>query len=254
VFRAGRGMLLTTEARPGAQGHVKDMGETIERLSAAQRLHDALTQGAQQCGAQDADSHQADIVKTLDAQNQQIRGDGATQDNPFPELSEPHLMLAGKAGVEIVTPATVHVAAQQVAVTTEGDLGIASGRSLFASVFGTIRMVAQREVMKFVAAMGDIVLHAVTRSIMLIAKDKIEISGDEIVLRAGTSLRIEAGGSFAQFDSSGIVHGTKGKFVAHAAVHGLPGPRDIPLDVAPKKICVECLLKAAKGGVALVPR
>lgn len=254
VFRAGRGMLVTTEARPDARGHVKDMGETIERLVSAQRLHDALTQIAQQSEAQDADDHQADIVKTLDAQNQQIRGDGATQDNPFPELSEPHLVLAGRAGVEVVTPATVHVAAQQVAITTEGHVGIASGRSLFATVRDTIRIVAQREVMKFVAAAGDIVLQALTKSIVLLAQDKIQITGDEIILRAHKKLRIEAGGSFAQFDSSGIVHGTTGQFVAHAAVHGLPGPRDVPVDLAPKKICIECLLKAARGGSTLVMR
>ncbi|ORC51222.1 type VI secretion protein ImpA [Burkholderia sp. A27] len=253
VVRSALGLLITTHARPDAQGHVKGASETLRQLEGAQSLHDALSRVAQESGAQEADGHQSDLAKTIEAQNQQIRG-VAGDANPFPEFSEPHLLIAGKAGVEVVTPATVHVAAQQVAMTTEGHVAIASGRSFFATVRDTIRIVAQREVMKFVAAAGDIVLHALTRSIVLLAQDKIQITGDEIILRAKKTLRIEAGGSFAQFDSSGIVHGTTGQFVAHAATHDLPGPRDIPVDLAPKKICIECLLKAARGGSALVPR
>jgi len=144
VLRAARGLLITTEARPAAQSHAKDMGETVARLESAHRLHDDLTQIAQQSEAQDADGHQSDLVRTIDAQNQQIRGTGATDDNPSPELADSHLLMAGKAGVEVVTPETVHVAAQQVAMTTDGHVGIASGRSFFVSVRDTVRMFAQR--------------------------------------------------------------------------------------------------------------
>jgi len=108
--------------------------------------------------------------------------------------------------------------------------------------------------MKFVAATGDIVLHALTKSIVARAQKQILLEADEIILRGKRSIRLEADGSFTQMDSTRIVHGTTGKFVAHAATHDLPGPRDVPVDLAPKKICIECLLKAAKGGSALVLR
>ncbi|WP_321800298.1 type VI secretion system Vgr family protein [Burkholderia sp. BCC1988] len=253
VMRSTLGMLITTQDHAGAQGHVKEMSQTLGQLDDAYRLHDALSQAAHEAEAQDADGHQSDLAKTIAAQNQQIRG--STSDaNTFPELAEPHLVIAGKAGVELVTPATAHIAAQQVAVTSEGHVGIASGRGFFASVRDTIRLIAQQGVVKFVAATGDIVLHALTKSIVVRAQKQILLEADEIVLRGKRSIRLETNGSFTQMDATGIVHGTTGKFVAHAATHDLPGPRDVPVDLAPKKICIECLLKAAKGGSALVLR
>ena len=252
VMRSALGLLITTQARPDAQGHAKDMSETIRQLDDAQSLHDAMSRVAQEGEAQEADGHQSDLAKTIEAQNQQIRG-VASDANPFPEFSEPHLLIAGKAGVEVVTPATIHIAAQQVAVTSEGHVGIASGRSLFASVRDTIRMFAQQGIMKFVAAAGDIVLHALTESIIQRAQKRILFEAEEIVLRA-KKIRFEADGSYAEYGSSGIEHGTTGKYVMHGATHGMPGPRGMPVSLAPNQICIECLLKAAKSGTALVPR
>ncbi|WP_245163655.1 DUF3304 domain-containing protein [Burkholderia latens] len=41
---------------------------------------------------------------------------------------------------------------------------------------------------------------------------------------------------------------------AFAATHDLPGPKDQMVDLSPKKICAECMLKADRGGAALVSR
>ena len=79
------------------------------------------------------------------------------------------------------------------------------------------------------------------------------LDSHENLLRA-KRFRVEVSGSFVNMDSSGIVNGSTGKFIAHAATHGLPGPKDQMVDLPPKKVCVECTLKAAKSGAALVPR
>ncbi|SDC85908.1 Rhs element Vgr protein [Paraburkholderia lycopersici] len=252
VLRANLGMYLTTQARDGAAGPAKDMCETVGRLQIAQSLHDALTQVAQKSEAQDADGHQSDIVKTIAEQNEQIRGAGSDS-NTFPELSAPHVLIDGKAGVEITTPATVHVAAQQAAITTEGHIGIAGGRSLFATVRDTIRLFAQTSPIHLVAAAGDIVLNALTKSIVARAQNQILLESEDILLRA-KKFRVEVDGSFLNMDSAGIVSGTTGKFLAHASVHGLPGPKDQMVSLSPKQVCIECLLKAAKSGSALVLR
>ncbi|MGU7780930.1 type VI secretion system Vgr family protein [Burkholderia sp. PU8-34] len=253
VIRSALGMLITTQSRSGSQGHVKSMSDTLEKLDSAQRLHDALSRVAQETDAQDADGHQSDLAETIAAQNEQIRG-RTGENNPFPELAEPHLVIAGEAGVEMVTPRTAHIAARQVAVTSEGHVGVASGRSLFASVRDTIRMIAQQGMIKFVSAAGDIVLHALTKSIVARAQKQILLEADEIVLRGKQKIRFEVNGSFTNMDSTGIVHGTTGKFLAHASLHQLPGPLDQSVDLSPKKICIECLMKAARGGTALVLR
>ncbi|OXJ14854.1 type VI secretion system Vgr family protein [Burkholderia sp. AU6039] len=253
VFRAATGMLLTTEGRPNAQGHAKAMSEAIRRLEDAKSLHVAMSRAAQEGEAQEADGHQSDLAKTIEAQNDQIRG-VASDGNPFPEFSEPHLMIDGKAGVEITTPATVHVAAQQVAVTSEGHVGVASGRSLFASVRDTISLFAQRAAIRISAALGDIVLHALTSSIKLESAKSIQLLTKVIQITGVEKLELQGGKTRMVLDDSGAQIFTPGRFVAFASTHSLPGPKDSPVSLAPKSICIECLIKAARGGSALVPR
>lgn len=253
VLRANRGMLITTETRSGANSPAKEMSETAARLDSAHQLHDALTRIAQDSEAQDAGAHQSEIVETIASQNKQIRGETAGDDASFPQLSESHLVIDGKAGVQITTPATIHIASQQAAITTEGHIGIASGRSFFATVRDTIRIFAQAGPMHLASAAGDIVLNALTKSIVARAQKQILLESEEILLRA-KKFRVEVNGSFLNMDSTGIVSGTTGKFVAHASTHGWPGPKDQMVELSPKKICVECLLKAARSGAGLVPR
>ncbi|RQZ37992.1 type VI secretion system tip protein VgrG [Burkholderia sp. Bp9090] len=253
VFRAATGMLLTTEGRPNAQGHAKAMSEAIRRLEVAQSLHVAMSQAAQEAQAQETDGHQSDLAKTIEVQNDQIRG-VARDGNPFPEFSEPHLMIDGKAGVEITTPATVHVASQQIALTSEGHVGVASGRSFFASVRDTISLFAHRAAIRISAALGDIVLHALTSSIKLESAKSIQLLTKVIQIKGAEKLELQGGKTRMVLDDSGAQILTPGKFVAFASTHSLPGPKDSPVSHTPTSICIECLLKAARGGSALVPR
>ncbi|PWQ83446.1 type VI secretion system tip protein VgrG, partial [Stenotrophomonas maltophilia] len=61
AVRARHGLLVTTEARTGASGHVLDSGETVQRLTEARDLHESLADTAQQAGAQDPGKDQSDV-------------------------------------------------------------------------------------------------------------------------------------------------------------------------------------------------
>ncbi|MBP0588343.1 type VI secretion system tip protein VgrG [Paraburkholderia sp. LEh10] len=251
VLRANRGLVVTTQARAGASALAKDLGETVARLDDAHVIHQALAQSAQESEAQDPTGHQFDIAGTIQAQNDQIRGVSGTE---FPQLSEPHLVMDGKAGIEIVSPATVHIAAQQTAVTTEGHVAIASGGSLFASVRDTIRLYAQRTHIKLSAAMGDVILHALNSSISLESAKSIKVLSKVIQITGVEKLELQGGKSRFVLDDAGAQIYTPGKFAAFASSHALPGPKSMPADLSPKGICVECLLKAARSGSALLIR
>jgi type VI secretion system secreted protein VgrG len=106
VIRAKDGMLVSTEARPNAQSHAKDMGETTTRLAQAQDQHDALGDLAKQHQAQDA-KDQNQVAKALKDQNDGIQG-GSAEDGKFPELAEPHIVIASPAGIESTTPGSTH--------------------------------------------------------------------------------------------------------------------------------------------------
>lgn len=228
VARANRGMLITTEARPNGASHIKDMGETQLRLSTAYAQQEALVKLAQQSGAQDGED-QARTVAAIKAQNDSIKG-GAGAKGSFPQLAAPHLVLASPAGIESTTRGSTHLASDQhTAITTGQDLSIASGGSLFASVRQALRLFVQKAGMRLIAAAGDIDVRALTDSVNILAKLNITHTANRITISAKEEVVINGGGSYAKFSAGGIEQGTNGTFVAHAAKHSLPGPKNLQM-------------------------
>jgi type VI secretion system secreted protein VgrG len=117
-------------------------------------------------------------------------------------------------------------------MTAGSIVGIATGKSLFASVRQKISLFAQQLGMKFIAASGKIEIQAQSDDIELIAQkvlklisteNRIELTAKEILLNGGTS--------FIRINSDGIYEGTNGKWEVHSAARELTGPDCIPLEL-----------------------
>ncbi|OEZ56292.1 type VI secretion system Vgr family protein [Duganella sp. HH105] len=226
VARANRGMLITTESRTPGASPVKDLGETLQRLKAAQNQHETLAKLAQGSAAQDGEEQAtvADVVKT---QNRDIHGG---EKGDLSQLGKPHLLLASPAGIETSTGGSTHIASDQhTAFTTGMDLSVASGRSLFASVRQALRVFVHKAGMRLVAAAGDIDVRALSDSVNILAKLKITQTANSINISAKEEVVINGGGSYAKFGGGSIEIGTSGNFVAHAAKHSFIGPKTMEM-------------------------
>ena len=84
ALRAARGLLVSTYRREGAQGHVKDVSETVARLTQAREQHEDMAQLAQRHEAQPPDANQRDVTKAIKAQNDALRGDVKADSDDFP--------------------------------------------------------------------------------------------------------------------------------------------------------------------------
>ncbi len=196
VARAAKGLLITTEARQTARGPIKDMDETAKRLDAAHKLHDDQATAALQGLAQES-GQQHDVADVLKAQNDDVRGTG----EPFPELSQPHLVLASPAGIETTSAQSTHIAsAEHTALTAGHSLSIATGESLFASIKQTFRVFVHKAGMKLIAASGKITVQAHDDDIQLIANkvlslisqnDWVDIKGKKGVRLHGPEAMVE---------------------------------------------------------------
>lgn len=196
VARAAKGLLITTEARQAARGPIKDMGETAKRLDAAHKLHDDQATAALQGLAQES-GQQHDVADVLKTQNDEVRGIGET----FPELSQPHLVLASPAGIETISAQSTHIAsAEHTALTAGHSLSIATGESLFASIKQTFRLFVHKAGMKLIAASGKITVQAHDDEIQLIANkvlslisqsDWVDIKGKKGVRLHGPEAMVE---------------------------------------------------------------
>jgi type VI secretion system secreted protein VgrG len=252
VARAARGMLLTTEGRPGAAGAIKDMGETVQRLQQAAEQQQALAQAAQQAGAQDAQGQQAEVAKAMATQGDAVAGHG----DAFPELAAPHLVLASPAGIATTTARSTHVAsAQHTAMTAGRNLALAAGDSLFASVRQTLRLFVHKAGMKLIAAAGKVTINAQTDNIDVIANkvlalisesDWVDIRGKKGVRLHGVNNMLEIGEKTQFFTGAPVLfHGN----LETLAPKSKPQP-DAPPPAKPGKEQLHYTLQShATGGV-----
>jgi type VI secretion system secreted protein VgrG len=227
VLRARDGMLITTEARGRAAGHAKDMSETHARLAAGHDQHERLSDSAQQAEAH-GKGDQDEVAKAIKAQNDAIKGAGNAEGASFPELAEPHLVLASPAGIETSTAQSTHIAsAAHNALTSGGHTSISAAKSFLVSVKEAIRLYAYDSLIKLVAAKQNIDIVALQKSIGILAKLDIKLSANKISITAKEQLELCGGSSASIYNSAGIKHLTPGTWVEHAAVHSMQGPRSL---------------------------
>jgi type VI secretion system secreted protein VgrG len=228
VLRAARGMLITTEARPNAANHALDMGETTARLANARALHRGLAEAALAAKAQDAGDDQSRVAQVLAAQNDAIRGGpGDPAAGRCPELQAAQLLLASAAGIAATTPGSLHLqAGGPLALTSEGPASFSALRRLLVAAREGVRLFALRHGMRWIAASGAVRVEARAGAIGLEARGAVRITSSTADIRIAAPKRIvvNGGGSFSEWSSEGIVHGTPGRWVEHAASHVKTGP------------------------------
>jgi len=244
VFRANRGMLISTETRPGATAPAKDMGETVQRLTQAREQHEELARLARQHKAQQDGADQTDATKAIKTQNEAIRGDAVSTDNPFPQLTRPDLVIASAAGTSMTAAQSTHIASgQDVAVTTGRDVSISSGRSFLASVKGAISIFAYELGMRLIAAQGKVEMQAQSDEMALSALKDITITSTDskIILTAPKEIWIGAGGSYIKINAEGIENGTPGHILEKTSFWDKPGPATMrmPAPVLPLSTLVQ---------------
>ncbi|WP_090137961.1 type VI secretion system Vgr family protein [Limnohabitans sp. DM1] len=240
AIRAKDGLLISTEGRPNASGHITDLSETAARLTQGQSQHDSLGDLALQHQAQEA-SDQGDVAQAIADQNKAIAGGGkstGTSTNTgegqakFPELQEPHLILSSPAGIESTTPQSTHQhSGQHHAITSGGHTSVSAGKSLLVSAKEAIRLFAYKAGMKLIAAGADVEIKSLSQNIHLLAKLDIAHTANRIEITAKEEVLMNGGGSYRRWSASGIEEGTSGSWVAHAANHSMLGAKSVGVNV-----------------------
>ena len=252
AIRAKDGLLISTEARPNAQAHAKDMGETTARLSQAQAQHASLGDVAAQHLAQDA-TDQGDVAKDLQKQNDAVKGPAA-EAGKFPELAEPHIVIASPAGIASTTPGSTHQhSGRHHAITSGGHTSISSAKSFLVSAKEAVRIFAYQTGIKLMSWGGRIEVNALDQGIHILSKISITETAENITLSAEEELSINAGGSFSILNAN-LTHGTAGVWDMNAASIAMEGPKSrpvvLPVLTAGCKVASQAASAGGAGSVA----
>ncbi len=196
-MRAQDGLLITTEARPNASGHVKGLGETVARLTAARDQIEGLHDAAALATAQDQGDDQSTVAKETQRQNEAIQGKGSADPakGHFPELSEPHLVLASPAGIAATATDSLHAhSGGHTQLTSGGHTSFSTARRWLAAVKDGIRAFTLKNGIKAYASEGDIDIEAHSDAIDLTALKDVEIvSTEDTVYLANETSRASEG-------------------------------------------------------------
>ena len=235
AIRAKDGLLITTEGRPNAASHVKDMEESICRLRNAQDQHDGLAQAASTAKAQSNGEDQRAVAKALKAQCDGVKGEGRVDRDKvvFPELSNAHLVLASGAGLAATTSQSVHLqAGEHIAITSQAHTSLSVAKRLLISAKDGLRLFALKNGIKLLAGNDKVQIEAHKDKLDVMARQAVRITSTtgSILISAPKKVVFNGGGSFTEWSAAGIVHGTQGRWVEHAASHVKKGPRSLPME------------------------
>jgi len=238
VMRANRGVLVTSETRTGATAPVKDMGETVQRLTQARQQHEDLSALAVKHKAQTLDAGQADAHGTIKVQNEAIRGGPKSHENPSPEMTRPDVVVASAAGIVTTATDSTHMAStNDHAVTAGRDYSLSAGRSYHVAARGSVSLFAYQDGMRFHAAKGAVQMQAQSGPMSLASLKDLTVSSTDgkVIITAAKEVWIGAGGSYIQVNGSGIINGSPGPILEKGASWDVPGAdsRNSPLPELP---------------------
>ncbi|WP_371369521.1 type VI secretion system Vgr family protein [Pseudomonas sp. QL9] len=204
AIRAGKGLFISADEQPKAQGQVLDMRAAIEQLEQALALAKGLAQDASQAQALPVDNAQPEALK-----------------NTLEQLREAGLLASAPAGIALATPRNLQQAAGQNLIAVAGGSADTSVLKRFTVAAGeAIGLFAKKLGLKFVANQGPVTLQAQNDAMQLLARQGLEIisTEDEIRITAKKKIVLTGGGSYFSL-APGAVELGSGDFTVKARMN-----------------------------------
>jgi type VI secretion system secreted protein VgrG len=208
ALRAGRGMFLTADTQPAAQGKMLDMAPAIERLNQSAAEMKRLNLLAQQAQALTCD---------LESQNSLL-------ENRLRDLQSAALLGSAPQGVAFTSGEHLQMTSKQNTILSAGqhlDMGAMKNMTLSASE--SVGLFAHQSGAKLIANQGDVEVRAEASSMEMTSELLFTISSnkDELLISA-PKLRLNGGGSSITLDNGGILEETLGDYLVKSPNYRSP--------------------------------
>ena len=203
VLRAAKGVFITADGQPQADGLMLDMHSAVSELEAAIQQANSLRAAAEMAKAE-----LADVQKQTDLLNGTLKN-----------LQQQALLLSAPSGIAQVTPASIQFAAGQNLIATAGqDADISIGKKLRIAVTETLSLFAKQLGIKLFAAAGKVEIQAQSDGLDMLAMKDMQISSQsgKVTVSAQTELLLECGGAWIQMKGGSITLGGSGNVTVKA--------------------------------------
>jgi type VI secretion system secreted protein VgrG len=211
AMRAGKGIFISADAQPKAQGPMLEMDAPIDRLQQAGEQLQTLSSDAEAAGATPAD---------LQAQLDLLRKD-------LEQLKSSSLLLSAPQGIALTSGKHLQLAAQSnLMLNAGGHTDISVIKRLFMGVGQGLSVFVRKVGIKLIANQGPVSVQAQNDRLELMARHGLDITSteDEIHITAKKKITINAGGSYITLDPYRIESGTEGDYHIKSAHFDYSGP------------------------------
>ncbi|MBB1199830.1 type VI secretion system tip protein VgrG [Enterobacteriaceae bacterium 89] len=197
AVRGGKGILLSADSQPGAQGQMLDMAAAIAQLQDSLQLVTSLAKSASASGALEADI----------ASQQQLTG-------VLDQLNEAGLLATAPAGIGLTTAKNIQLAAGHTLTATAGEnADMSVMKRLTVAAGEAISLFAQKMGMKILAARGMVDIQAQTDEMRLQSSKAMTINSveGEMVLNAAQGITLtSSGGAYIKIKDGSVEIGAPG--------------------------------------------
>ena len=218
AIRAGRGIFISADAQPKAQGQMLEMSAAVGRLQQAGEQLDGLS-----VDAQEAHADPADVQAQLKFLKQHLE-----------QLKSSVLMISAPDGVAMTSGQHLQLAAQHDLMINAGaEADISVVKRLFIGVGQGMSLFVRKLGIKLIANQGAVKIQAQNDKLELLARHGLEITSteDEIHITAKKKITLNAGGSYITLNPSSIEYGTQGDYLVKSAYFDLLAPAQQALDM-----------------------
>jgi type VI secretion system secreted protein VgrG len=195
AIAANKGLYLTTQTEPKAQGKQLDMQAAINQLENALSIAKALQNAATQSDAHSADTDSQDQLKAN-----------------LSELTQSGLLAYAQEGIALTSPENIQLTTgNSLTLTSENQTDINALKNITVSSGDAIGLFAHKSGMKLFANQGDIEVQAQNANLNMAAKQDIKVDSvdGKVTITASDKLTLICGGSYIKISSEGIELGTQ---------------------------------------------
>ncbi|WP_329911744.1 type VI secretion system tip protein VgrG [Serratia quinivorans] len=210
VVRAAKGLFLTADEQPKAQGPVLEMMPAINQINQANSQMQALNSAADAAGA---------LVSDINTQINLVT-------DRLKNLQSAVLLASAPQGVALTSGEHLQLTSISNTMINAGQhFDIGAMKNLSVTVEKALGLFVHKDGAKLVANQGDVEIQAQHNTIGLFAKQQITVtsSDDEIVITTPKTLTLNGGGSYLKLSPNGIEHGSEGDFIMKTTNYLVPG-------------------------------
>ncbi|VEJ55248.1 type VI secretion system Vgr family protein [Pragia fontium] len=241
AIRADKGLFISADGQPTAQGEVREMAAAMQLLAEAYAQMQGLNHAAEQAQALVAE----------------IEGQKALIEQQLKDLTASAILVSAPDGIGIVSGEDMQLAASRNVYLTAGsnaDIGV--GKKLTIAAEDAISLFAHQSGMKLFANQGKVEMQAQNDAMQLAAKQDMEIASvdGKVIISAKDELVLNCGGGYIKLKAGGIELGCPKNVVVKSIALQKMGASSLSSDKTLAAICGSKQQQAANKGSAVVKR